>query len=455
MREISLGNAQRIVTLLSAAMKGMTLYPAGHPAIIQPLQEIMAVSEKVLLSQPEIRLGLLDGVLFVDDHLFFTPTSAMEDLAGRLLEKELSGIIVKYGVTLGELTLFVALLGNGKLNALGIEKEMAAQGVVGISLKIMTDDNQEEEGEDHECDALQTYSQALDAMREVFRDIEFGRIPSSQQVITVVKSLASLTIQDPATLLALSMIKDYDNYTFNHSVNVGVISMSLGAALGLGREEIEDIGLAGFLHDIGKTRISISILNKPGKLTSAEFEEMKKHAESGMKIINEMEGIDSQIAQAVLGHHIGYDRQGYPEWARGLPFNSMSEIVSVADCYDAVTTLRPYRRPINPKAALDAILALSGTYLNAKLVDKFLEMMGKYPVGTLVRLDNNEIAVVFRPNPENSEAPTIKVVLNAAGRKLETPLVQRLADEGRNRYASIVDVVDPLLKNIDVASYLN
>jgi HD-GYP domain-containing protein (c-di-GMP phosphodiesterase class II) len=455
MREISLGNAQRIVTLLSAAMKGMTLYPAGHPAIIHPLQEIMAVSDKVLLSQPEIRIGLLDGVLFVDDHLFFTPTTAMEDLAGRLLEKELSGIIVKYGVTLRELTLFVALLGNGKLNAQEIEKEMADQGVVGISMKIMAEDNQEKEGEDDECDALQTYSQALDAMREVFRDIENGRIPSSQQVITVVKSLASLTIQDPATLLALSMIKDYDNYTFNHSVNVGVISMSLGAALGLGREEIEDVGVAGFLHDIGKTRISINILNKPGKLTAAEFEEMKKHAESGMKIINEMEGIDSQIAQAVLGHHIGYDRHGYPEWARGLPFNSMSEIVAVADCYDAATTLRPYRRPINPKAALDAILGLSGTYLNAKLVEKFLEMMGKYPVGTLVRLDNNEIAVVFRPNPENSEAPTIKVVQDAAGRELETPLVQRLADKGRNCYASIVDVVDPLLKNIDVAGYLN
>ncbi|ABQ24348.1 HD-GYP domain-containing protein [Geotalea uraniireducens] len=456
MSEISLQTAQRLVTLLSGAMKGMTFYPARHPAIMQPLQEIMDAAEKVLRSQPEIRLGVIDGVFFIEDHLFFTPTTSIEELAGRLMEKEFSGIIIRRGVKLHDLTLFVSLLGRNNLNAAQIEKEMVEQGVTGISLKIVADEGSEktEEG-DRESGALQTYSQALAAIRDVFKDIESGRIPSSEKIVAVVQNMAAMAIRDPAILMSLSMIKDYDNYTFNHSVNVGVISMALGAFLGHEGKEIEGVGMAGFLHDIGKTRVDKSILNKPGKLSATEFEEMKKHTESGTDIINKMTGISPQVAQAVLGHHLGFNRQGYPEWAREMPLSPMSEIVAVADCYDAVTTLRVYRRPLNPKAALDEIRKLSGSYLNGNLVDKFVEMMGNYPVGTLVRLDNNEIAVVFRPNRENSDAPIVKVVLDAAGRRLGDPRVQGLELQGGSCYASIVDVVDPSLKNIDVASYLN
>lgn len=456
MSEISLQTAQRLATLLSGAMKGMTFYPARHPAIMQPLQEIMDAAEKVLRSQPEIRLGVIDGVFFIEDQLFFTPTTSIEELAGRLMEKELSGIIIRRGVKLHDLTLFVSLLGRNNLNAAQMEKEMVEQGVTGISLKIVADEGSEktEEG-DRESGALQTYSQALAAIRDVFKDVEGGRIPSSEKVVAVVQNLAAMAIRDPAILMSLSMIKDYDNYTFNHSVNVGVISMALGAFLGYEGKEIEALGMAGFLHDIGKTRVDKSILNKPGKLTAAEFEEMKKHTESGTDIINKMEGISPQVAQAVLAHHLGYNRQGYPEWAREMPVSPMSEIVAVADCYDAVTTLRIYQRPLNPRAALDEIRGLSGRYLNGKLVDKFVEMMGNYPVGTLVRLDNNEIAVVFRLNRENRDAPIVKVLLDAAGRRLENPRVQGLALQGGSCYAGIVDVVDPSLKNIDVASYLN
>lgn len=456
MSEISLQIAQRLATLLSGAMKGMTFYPARHPAIMQPLQEIMDITEKVLRSQLEIRLGVTDGVFFIEDQLFFTPTTSIEELAGRLTEKELSGIIISRGVKLQDLTLFVSLLGRNNLNAAQMEKEMVEQGVAGIGLKIAADEESGKTDEGGgESGALQTYSQALAVIRDVFKDVEGGRIPSSEKVVAVVQNLAAMAIRDPAILMSLSMIKDYDNYTFNHSVNVGVISMALGAYLGYEDKEIEALGMAGFLHDIGKTRVDKSILNKPGKLTAAEFEEMKKHTESGTDIIKKMEGISPQVAQAVLAHHLGYNRQGYPEWAREMPLSPMSEIVAVADCYDAVTTLRIYQRPLNPRAALDEIRGLSGRYLNGKLVDRFVEMMGNYPVGTLVRLDNNEIAVVFRPNRENSDAPIVKVLLDAAGRRLENPRVQGLALQGGSCYASIVDVVDPSLKNIDVASYLN
>lgn len=452
MSEISLRNAQRIATLLSGAIKGMSLYPVGHPAVLQPLQEIMTILLEALQVEIELHLGVVDGIFFMEEHLFVTPSSSVEELADRLAEKELNRITISRGVQLEELTHFVSLLAQKNLGAAELAKLLEQKGITTIRPEVVADE--EKSGEAVESDARETYNKALDAVRGVFNEIEKGRIPSSEKVISAVNSLVTMTIQEPTTLLGLAMIKDYDNYTFNHSVNVGVLCMALGAALGLSREEIEELGMGGFLHDIGKTRVKKNILNKPGQLSAAEFEEMKKHPESGAKIISEMSHITPRVSQAVLGHHIRHNRQGYPEWARKMPFDIMSGIIAVADCYDAITTLRVYQHPMNPKAALDKLHKLAGSYLDASLVNRFLELMGKYPVGTLVRLDNNEIAVVFRTNPAHNEAPIVKVVMDANGRKLEHPVVQRLADEAGSRYADIVAVVDPLLKNIDVGMYL-
>ena len=192
------------------------------------------------------------------------------------------------------------------------------------------------------------------------------------------------------------------------------------------------------------------ILNKPGKLSSAEFDEMKRHPELGAKIIREMKGLDPYIAQIVLGHHLHHNRSGYPEWAQKLPFNEMVDMVAIADTYDAITTLRVYQHPVNPRAALTEMLILAGTYLDRSLLDTFIEMMGKYPVGTLVRLDTNEVAVVYRPNPLDDEAPMVRVLIAANGIRLSVPREQSLVESNGTRYATVVAIVDPLLKNIDV-----
>jgi len=445
MGTMTLQSAQRLTTLISGATKGMHLYPVGHPAIMQPLQEIYAGCQGILSTTPEIRMGVIDGILFVEEHLFVTPSPAMTELADRFLEKEISGITICRGVSREDLSIFISLLAQKGVCGAEMARKLEERQITSIRLKVA-----EEEG----GGALETYGQALDVIRDVIKDIEMGRIPSGGKVIGVVKKLVTLTMQDPTTLLGLSMIKDYDNYTFNHSVNVGVLAMSLTASLGFDQAGIEEAGIAGFLHDVGKTQVDKQILNKPGKLSAAEFDEMKKHPETGAKIISEMEGVSPQIAQAVLGHHIRYNRLGYPEWARKLPFDTLSEIIAVADCYDAITTLRVYQNPLNPKAALDQMRTLAGSYLDSNMVQRFVDMMGKYPVGTLVRLDNNEIALVVRPNPANHEAPIVKVVINAGGEMVTEPPMRRLSDDAGNRYASIVTVVDPLLKNIDVGRYL-
>jgi HD-GYP domain-containing protein (c-di-GMP phosphodiesterase class II) len=171
---------------------------------------------------------------------------------------------------------------------------------------------------------------------------------------------------------------------------------------------------------------------------------MKKHAEKGSEIVTKMENIHPRVADAVLGHHIRYNRTGYPEWARKRDFDQLADILAVADCYDAITTLRTYNSPIPPKGALDVMRRVSGTSLNSDLVEKFEEMMGDYPVGSLVRLDTNEIALVVRPHPLESSEAAVRIIIDARGTTLDQPKVVSLAEKDGNRYAAIVALVDPM-----------
>lgn len=455
MNNLALTQAQRIVLLVSGTVKGVNLYPADHPAILAPLNELGGLLESVLAGNPDLHLGIIDGVLFVEQHLFFTPSAAVEELTNILLGKGVDVLLFKRGVSADELKRFIEIVAQRQLRGGQLAEAIAAASIDHIAVEL-TDRPSDEDGAADDGDSVQaTYRQAVNVVSHLFKDVESGRIPQLDNLAEVVDRIASLAIKDPLTLVGLAMIKDYDNYTFYHSVNVGVLSMALAVVAGLGGEDLRSVGMAGFLHDVGKTRIEKAILNKPGRLSSDEFERMKMHAEDGARIIGEMMGSNHRVAQAVLGHHIRFNRTGYPAWARDLPFDLFCEIVAVADCYDAITTLRVYKSPLNPKAALEKLRELSGTHLNSNLVEKFATMMGKYPVGTLVRLDSNEIAVVCRPDQLAGEQPAVKIVMDAAGRLLDKPISRNLATENIAVGRTIVAVVDPLTKSIDVSRYLD
>jgi putative nucleotidyltransferase with HDIG domain len=436
MIEQGLQHAQRLATLLSGGIRGGAYYPAGHPASLQPFREMEALAGSMLREGEDIRLAVVDGVLSVGEHLFFAPTAPLEELSRRLEEKGVFGITLKPGVSYQDLMALARLMADPSGGAAELIQGLCQAAVDSIEVR-------------KEDTLSQTYNDAVGAIRDIFQEIGNGRIPNSRRMLTVVSSLAAAAVREPAALLGLTMIKDYDNYTFQHSVNVGVLAMALSASMGQPPQEVEEAGMAGFLHDVGKTRVNKVILNKPGKLSSEEYLEMKKHPEHGAEIVRSMEGVPPRVAEAVLGHHIRYDRAGYPEWARTMQFGVTSGIVAVADCYDATTTLRAYQRPMQPKQAVDKIRDLCGTSLNGEIVDRFLELTGTFPTGSLVRLDSNEIAVVFTPSSQESGAAVVKVIMDGAGRALAEPDLRSLAGSGDR----IVDLVDPLVKGIDVSRY--
>jgi len=453
MIEITNQAAQRVAILLAASIKSVMLYPLAHPSVGLPLQELTGLLTEMLQERHEIHLGVVEGTFFLGNRLIVAPGPAVAELAERLTKKNIEALTVYQGVTKEDLFGFSSLLARRDTDAQRLPEELNKKGICSIRLGIdqtVSDDS----ADDAELTPSRTYFQAINAVRDTMREVESGRIPPGEWINSVVDNMVSITMKDPTTLLGLAMIKDYDNYTFSHSVNVGILALTLGSYLGLDPAALRDLNTAGLLHDIGKTKVDKAILNNPGKLSAEEFDQMKKHAEAGAEIVREMKDISPQVADAVLGHHIKFNRTGYPEWASAREFSHFAELVAVADCYDAITTLRSYNVPTLPKAAMDIMHQLAGTSLNGELVKQFEKMMGEYPVGTLVRLDTNEIALVVKPHPMESVAPGVKIILDAQGEQLALPRLVSLARSGGVRYASIVSPVDALLKNIDIAAYL-
>ena len=453
MSEITIEAAQRVAMLLTASIKTVLLYPQAHPAVRQPLQELVDILTDMVLERPEIHLGVVEGTFFIESRLIVSPNAAVAELAERLGKKGIDALTIYPGVTADHLFSFASLLARRETTAESLPGELERNGIVTIRFGI---DQVVSDGTSDEASPAPSriYLDALNAVRETMREVDNGRIPSGDGINMVVENMVCVAMENPTTLLGLAMIKDYDNYTFSHSVNVGILALTLGAYLGLDREALQEINTAGLLHDIGKTKIDKTILNSPGKLSSEEFKQMKRHPEEGAEIVSKMKNINPRVAEVVLGHHIKQDRTGYPEWASQKSFGLYTELVAVADCYDAITTLRTYNIPTMPKAAMEIMRRLAGTALNGELVDKFEEMMGEYPVGSLVRLDTNEIALVLKPHPMESVAPAVKVVIDAQGDVLQEPRLVSLAVSGGTRYASIIAPVDPLLKNISLASHL-
>ncbi|QXE89059.1 HD-GYP domain-containing protein [Geomonas subterranea] len=454
MSEITKQDVQRAAMLFTASIKSVLLYPLAHPAVRQPLQELVGLMGEMMGERHELHLGVVEGTFFIEGCLLVTPNAAVVELVDRLLQKGVDAVTIYAGVTPDDLFGFAALLANRQVGPETFAAELERKGISNVRLGI--DELVAGEGEGHKEAILPAaiYRDALKAVRDTMREIDNGRIPSGDWINGVVENMVSVTMEEPTTLLGLAMIKDYDNYTFSHSVNVGILALTLAAFLGLEKEALHEINTAGLLHDIGKTRIAKTILNSPGKLSDTEFKEMKRHAEEGSEIVKKMKNIPPAVAEAVLGHHIRHDRTGYPEWAREMQFGLYTEIVSVADCYDAITTLRTYQRPTLPKEAMEIMHRLGGSSLNADLVEKFEAMMGEYPVGSLVRLDTNEIGVVLKPHPMECAEPSVKILIGARGETLETPRLVSLAEEGGGRYATIIAPVDPLLKNINLATHL-
>ncbi|OHB31449.1 MAG: hypothetical protein A2X84_11795 [Desulfuromonadaceae bacterium GWC2_58_13] len=437
---------KKIIYGISGTYKGLRLYPAAHPAIMKQAQNLEQDFLVLFRIKPQLKMGLLEGTLFFENHLFVSSEPAVEEICNLLKERELEGFEFQAGLTAEEIQLFFQLLSEKRRVGQDLAQNIASRGVRHIRpIALESEDEQ-----DAPQAPRKIYQRALKAVSHIFNDVRLGKIPSSKEAVGVIKSMVQSTLTDPHALMALSMLKDYDNYTFTHSVNVSVIALVVGQAYGLPEDKLRTLGLGALLHDIGKLIIDKDIITKPGRLTAEEYEEIKKHPFSGSEIASKMDGVSDEVIDIILGHHLNYDRSGYPADARGRKISILADMTTIADTYDAMTTLRSYQRPVTPRIATENLRKLSGTALHPQLLATLIKALGPYPVGSLVRLDSNEIGVITRVASREKDAVEMKIIFSASGEKLDEPI--RVALVG-NEATRIVAEVDPFVKRIEVTDY--
>jgi putative nucleotidyltransferase with HDIG domain len=278
--------------------------------------------------------------------------------------------------------------------------------------------------------ARSLHKEANRVVKGMLQDIRLGRQIEMDKVEPLVENMVDSIFRNQDALLPLARLKQHDNYTFQHSVSVCALLVSFGRGLGLDRATLKEVAIGGLLHDVGKAKVPDEILNKPAKLTEAEFAKMKSHVVQSIVILQNTPGI-SQIALDVAGqHHERYDGSGYPNKLKGEEISLFGRMGAIVDVYDALTSERVYHKGMGPTAALGRLLEWSKFHFDPELVRAYVRSVGIYPTGSLVRLESGRLAVVVEQHEEKPMQPRVRVIYHAVHQRYLPPEMLDLAWKG-------------------------
>lgn len=265
-------------------------------------------------------------------------------------------------------------------------------------------------------DAKHFYSESVKVVRSCLEDVKSGKLFKRDAVKAVASNVAEITLKNKGVLCSVSKLKKFDDYTFQHSMNVSIFACSLASHLGMSQRAVEHMAYAGLVHDIGKMLVPQEILNKPGRLTEKEFSLMKGHVQHGYDFLLG-EGLSKDMLNLAIQHHERFDGSGYPNGLKDEQISIEGKIGAVVDIYDAITSDRCYHKGMEAASALRLMFKWTDSHINRKVFDFFVMNVGIYPVGSLVLLDTNELAVIGKINHNKPTAPTILIFCDKMGRQ--------------------------------------
>ena len=260
--------------------------------------------------------------------------------------------------------------------------------------------------------AKSTHRQAKSVVKGLFKSLRLGQSFDTAVAKRTVKQCVDNVIANEEAMVWLGLLKDVDEYTAEHSLNVAMLSIVLGRQVGLSPQDLETVGLCGMLHDMGKSEIPLEILNKEGALSEEEFDLMKSHAARGYKILKEKSDITPLAAEVAHSHHERLNGRGYPRKLKADDISYFTRIVAIADAYDAITSTRVYSPAKTALEGLQILTGAKGSHFDPELVDQFIEAIGIYPAGSVAELSTGEAAIVLPTPQANQDHPIVLVVRN-------------------------------------------
>jgi HD-GYP domain-containing protein (c-di-GMP phosphodiesterase class II) len=456
-------SSQDLVNLLSVVLRTAQIHEHNNIAVTSAIDKFLYLLNHLIEIEQGISLGLVGEFFYMNDVRIRYSLEYLlnfDFLVREFKKRELGTIYFRNTLKPEDVQVFL--------------KGFIAAGFSDTPYEVITDalerlENLQTERlkkimESGEVDARKvikkSYFNAVSYTKGVINKIKSGEKVNIKKAKRIIETMVDQILDEEKLLLSMTAIKDYDEYTYHHSVNVSILTIALGQRLGLSKKILTELGVVALFHDIGKVDIPSDVLNKSTNFTEDEWKLMKRHPVWGVKAILKLRGLDSTaIRSAIVAfeHHINYDLSGYPKVRKKYSeLDFYSRIVSLVDQYDAMTSSRVYSRiPLSPDKALSIMMERANTQLDPLLFKFFINMVGVFPIGTLVMLDSREMGLVYESDIVFADRPRVLIIIDKKGNRVNGPVVSLTEKDGNGRYhRSIVKTLDPNKYKINLAEYL-
>ena len=456
----------------SRLLKGTVIYDRKNVNIDRLTQECLPVVNEIIRSEGNLFFKIVRDNYFFNNIRIQVKADKFpifKAFAQELRKRWVGEIEISQAVSGEDLKDFAYLLfgleANNESNALYVMKQLEYRDINGIhvgKLEFFKDEEIYVDSEDQKRQSREIYFKSVNLVREVTESIKNQKMLNVRKAKRLMQNAVNSILQDETTLLGLATIKNYDEYTFNHSVNVAIYAIAIGQRVGIPKKQLSHLGMAGLFHDIGKVQIPKEIINKTGKLTPEEWALVRAHPVIGAKAVMKMKEwgeLSTRMIHGAFEHHLKFDLSGYPKLTRKLKLSLFGRIISLADFYDALVRPRVYNRfPYVSEKILGIMLGRSGKDFDPALVKVFINMLGIFPLGTLVLLDTNEMGIVTKihEDPELIDRPEVCLISYSEGEYRRGKVVDMAeTDEATGKYKwTIMKTLDPNEYNINVAEFL-
>ena len=443
-----------LVRRIGAAVRAAELYAPSHPLVQRTAAGLHAALLPAFDGSPAVIIGFLEDDVVVNDFRLQRGSATLAGLLRDIRDRKIEKITFGRGVEISEVRALMDELAD-RISRTGVGDRLTARGIRRIQVgKVAIEE--EDDSEVGLAAAKEVYSKAVTGAETIWGAVKAGEQPDPADARGIIDSLSRLVYQDRTSLLALTALKRYDNYTFTHMVNVAALSMAMARSLDLEGPMLREFGFAALMHDIGKVKTPLEILNKPDKLTTEEFTIMKLHVVEGAHILRRTPETPALAPVVAFEHHLKQDLSGYPENIGSRKLNLCTMVVSVVDVFDALRSNRAYRAGMATDRIRHIMAQQDGTAFDRALLRRFVNLMGLFPVGTLVRLNTEEVGVVTQTHPEDPFRPQVKLILDRKGAPYETPLLTNTWDrDDRGEFPrDVIEAVDGQQVGIDPLAYL-
>ena len=446
--------ADELLRRFAAAMRSSQLYSPGHPIITRNLTSLSAAMQLLHGLERTIVIGVVGDEVIVDD----TPIAkadALGTLVRRLQHVGIERISIDRGVTPEEIADLIQSV-NTLERRDNLEEPFEFPQLAHIRVGRVAVDQRLESDLQDMATIRRLYASAVDVAEDVWDSAQTEGTPDATMARTMIDGLAQAVAENRNALLALTTLKNYDNYTFTHMVNVSILTMGQAASMKIDGALLREFGLAALMHDIGKVRTPLDILNKPDKLTDEEFVIMRRHVVDGAEILRATPEIPALAPIVAFEHHLRLDGSGYPHGVSRPQLNLGTMICGIADVYDAMRSNRVYHRAFPTDRILEVLKRSDGQQFEQNLVRRFVQLLGIYPVGNLVRLNTGEVAVVIEVHAPEPFRPHVRVLFDRGGARVDLPYEINLweIDPAGEAPSSITAPLDPADYGIDPLTLL-